>query len=399
MVDRVFKEDFFERVIDVQWDEEKEVYWVAGDAQGATDSYGSAFYTSDDGMHWETHEVGFGGENYGKLWGHTSGLWMRERFDIDKEPIWILGGEGITADGTMRKSGIQISRDGLTFEPARFFDYRHFVAQFLVYPGGPTGYDLSLESVNFGHADTFHSVDGLSWTPQQYHADNPFSALQVSTPPLVTPTIQRIVPARTIPNDVPLDVPVIHAMEGAAPLPIAQMLAALAATATPTATPTKPVKKNYIYQLSNRTGATGRLRKGKYAGKSINMYGGTPHGFHGPGTGGADYFDPNCKMYDGKTGKLLGTSNCGIKYCHSMAYGYYVFVVAGGNQAGYSQLSYTEDGKNWNVQTFGKAQSMWSLVVGPRPNEPRKPPPGPPTDEEKPDVPPAPTGPTGPTGR
>jgi hypothetical protein len=392
MPDRVFREDFFERVVDVKWQEEKKCYFMAGDSQGATYSYGSHYYTSDDGMHWDTHQGGNG--RAGNLYGFTSGMWMRTNFDPEGAPLWILGGEGVTADYSSRMSGLQISFDGLSLGEPRWFDNHsypgHFVGQFFAdNVDGQGGGTARLESTSFSHADTFTSKDGISWSPDHYHSTASLRTARIDPkirpPELLLPDLKRIIPAYEIPDD--YEVTTSHAIEMAAtPHPDSAIpYLARAAGITPFAA-AKIIKQNDLYQLSNRTAATGTLRKGKYAGKVVTIRGGKSHGFHGPGTPASDYFESSCSLVDAKTGKTLGKADNGVHFGHSMAYGYYVFVCGGGDQAGNSLLSHTEDGLHWHTQMVGSpSHSIWSLCVGPRSDIPRRKPVEP--DDNPPPIP------------
>jgi hypothetical protein len=393
----MFREDFFQRIVDVRWAEEKKVYWMAGDLQSATGSYGSYYYVSDDGIHWSGFQGGNG--RFGNLYGFASGLWMRTGFKPEGAPLWILGGEGVTPDGSKRKSGIQISTNAMSLGEARFFDngtfLGHFVGQFFADDvDGQGGGTARLESTNWDHADTFTSSDGVSWSPQQAHADRASrgiidpkadAAAIMARNLLMNPTSADHL---NIPDlNWPLSVPVLGA-----PLRLRSLRAEIG---TRLVTP-ESLQANDLYQLSNRRSATGTLRKGKHAGKRVTITGGTPHDFHGPGTAAYTYFSPNCTMTDTATGKSLGKSNCQVRHGHSIAYGYYVFVVAG-DDGGMSCLSYTEDGKNWHKQAFNKGHQMWSLVVGPRSDLPRPQPtapsfvpPAPSTDPPEPVDPPEP---------
>jgi len=381
-----FYEDFFERIVDIKWQREKKVFWMAGDTQGPIQNYLSNYYTSNDGIHWSTHPGGRSAA-YGSLWGFTCGLWMREGFSQQGRPLWILAGEGITPDGKYRKSGLQISYDGLSFpDTARFFDNGfHFAAQMFV-DGDPPN-QARLESSSFDHADTFTSSNGISWSPDQYHPDRIGGLVeQAAAPSLLRPT------ARTIPPPLPpglerLPVSLSHP-EDTSTLDISM----LRTVAMPRASDTLDlIKRNDIYQLSNRSSATGTLRKGKFSGRVVTIRGGQGHDFHGPGTPGVTYFDPDCTMSDARTGEFLSASDCGITHCHSIAYGYYVFCIAGDDGGGgpgvyaRSIIAHTTDGITWHRHTLGTpAHGMWSLVVGPRP------------EETTPDHQDPPTGPTGP---
>jgi hypothetical protein len=376
-----FKEDFFERIVNVAWQEEKKVYWMAGDSQGAVYSYGSQYYTSDDGMHWVEHQGGNG--KPGSLYGFTSGLWMRSSFDPNGAPLWILGGEGVTAGYGARMSGISISHDGQSFSSTQWFDEgSFFVSQFFC-----DGVDLRgsgtarLESATFGWANTFTSEDGEKWERQGSSngrsARKPIgqSAGKPIDPKIAPPNLLILPPERrpdasvnfVVPDD--FEITASHSIDATAIPVMPRSYASTRTIAAPRAAEnTKPIKQNDIYQLSNRGKATGLLRKGPLSGKTVTIEHNRSHGFHGPGTPGVDYFDPDCTISDAKTGKPYGTSKCGIQFCHSLAYGYYTFVVVGGNKQGRSLISYTENGLKWHTQTIGNpSQSMWSLVVGPRP--------------------------------
>jgi hypothetical protein len=381
MVAKAFKEDFFERITNVKWTDEKRVNWICGDAQQATQSYGSKWFTSSDGKSWSENEGGGGGN--GILYGFTSGLWMRQGFNPDAGGLWILGGEGATPDGMHRKAGIQISTDGVSLGETIYYDEDHFVGQFHV-SGELNNGTATREDIYYDHADIWTSTDGTSWSGGPYHPDWNRSAkiIEPSGPTLMMPS-KNIIPAEfALPDDIEIRgaIPIAGAQAMNRTQVLNSMRAGLRLAASPRAgNPLDERIEKYklwdIYQLSNRQAATGTLREGKAAGKVVTIRGGTPVGWHGPGTAAYSYFKSSCTMSDAKTGKGLGKSDCGIQYGHSMAYGYYTFVCVGGDAAGNSLASHTEDGENWSVQVLNPVtpnhggHSMWSLVVGPQPGE------------------------------
>lgn len=346
--------------MDVQWIEEKKCYFMAGDSQSATYNYNSQYYTSDDGMHWSANSSG----GSGNLYGFTCGLWMRESFKPDGKPIWILGGEGVDTD--RRAAGIMTSRDGQGSSAIQFFNDGQsglgwYASQFFV-DIGSSGFQARLETATFADFHTYTSKDGLSWGGGSRRREaNTDDSKMIPVNLLGLPPVRAVTPALELPPD--FEVTTSHSIDGGQP-PNLQALR----SATPFTTSSKVKSSNDLYQLSNRNSASGTLRIGPYAGKRVTIKGGKPHGFHGPGTPGSDFFEPGCTVFGPKGGKL-GGSNCGLTFVHSLAYGYYVFVAAGGvgKTNGRSALSHTVDGIHWNVQDMGnQAHTMWSLVVGPR---------------------------------
>jgi hypothetical protein len=356
----LFKEDFFERVTDVNWQSEKKCFFMVGDTSqiGLLSVPEGFLYTSDDGKEWSS------GKHYhtpGGLYGFTSGLWMRKNFDPDDEPLWILGGQGLQSDVGQVMSGLTISHDGKSFGETRFFDERHYTSQMFVdFQGVGKINQARLESAAFNHADTFTSKSGETWRPERAHAPSGFAAFTAPEQPVrsfadvpeedfhaqVKPPSIEIGPAMAVPGMTRRIIP---------------------ATAVPFAADEKKIPIRDIYQLSNRKKAIGPVRKGKYSGRTLSINFPNAHGNHGPGTPGYDYHDPDGVITDANTDKKLGSCNTHITYGSSVAYGYYVFVACGADAGGSPCISYSEDGIEWKNQVVGpKGTRCWSLVVGAR---------------------------------
>lgn len=186
-----FYEDFFERVINVKWETEPEVFWMAGSGNLAFvngQTYGDQhawLFTSDDGKSWAGQDIGIhsymdygpGSNQNGKPWGFATivgGCWMREGLKAGGTPVWVLGG----GDGKFRPgSAVFSSRDGKFPDNAQYFDHLHVVDGpfFIDTPGaedGSGGGSVGLRSkstLNGFDMDTFTSSDGTHWTPSNYH--------------------------------------------------------------------------------------------------------------------------------------------------------------------------------------------------------------------------------------
>jgi hypothetical protein len=358
--DVLFKEDFFERVHDIQWTSEKKCYFMAGDSDAVKSLFSVSFsgqlYTSDDGIHWTASPLT---SAIGTMNALDSGIWMRTNFDPKGDPLWILGGQAMKTTIQSPFSAHAISKDGRGLGSVRFFDERHFTGLYFadLNPGGSGG-TARLESLSFDHADTFKSTSGLTWTPDHAHEPSAGGSALIRRPAVVAP------------DEVLFRAPMTTTQPFAFPHPAALRLAQQADLApTPFADTQKPIPIRDIYQLSNRSEATGPLREGRYAGRNVKIKCGKPHNFHGPGSGSFTYGDPEMTLSDAKTGKKLGVANSGLSKTTSIAYGYYVFVVMGaiGNATG---ISYTENGLDWKVVMTGKPGSFgYCLVVGARPEE------------------------------
>jgi hypothetical protein len=369
----LFKEDFFERVTDVNWQSEKKCFFMVGDISqvGLFSVPDNGFlYTSDDGMVWSA------GKRYhtpGGLYGFTSGLWMRKSFEPDGEPLWILGGQGLTNDQTDVMSGLAISHEGKAFVETRFFDERHFTSQFFVDFQGvnESSNQARLESASFDHADTFTSKSGETWTPERYHAPSSFAARSLAVASAVesfaAPAVIDVDPDEFHAQVKLPDVEVGPAMAVPALARPAMSRMLATAAAAPLAADPKKIPIRDLYQLSNRNKANGPVRKGRYSGRTLIISFPNAHGNHGPGTPGYDYHDPDGVISDANTGKKLGSCNSKIKFGSSVAYGYYVFVACGADDSGSPCISYSEDGIEWKNQVVGpKGTRCWSLVVGAR---------------------------------
>jgi hypothetical protein len=190
-----FYEDFFERVIDVKWETEPEVFWMAGtgvlsyiNGAAATGDGRAWLFTSEDGKSWEGQDIGIntyvdpgeGSNNMNLPRGFgsiVSGGWIREGLKAGATPVWVLVG----SDGKFQPGSAALaSLDGKFPARLQYFDDRHVAENFVVTqepdPDGSGGGEVGINSkstISNFDTDAFRSSDGQVWTPGNYHPRAP----------------------------------------------------------------------------------------------------------------------------------------------------------------------------------------------------------------------------------
>src|SRR4051812_11037730 len=165
----LFKEDFFERVVDIAWESEPKVFWMAGtgsplivNSQVAGGNR-AAVLTSDDGISWSVKEIGIhsgvGKWGFGALY---AGVWMRSSLEKGGDPSWVMvGSDGRQVSG----SGAATSSNGSSIDSVTYFDDRHSGSEVGIntMPGVSSGGDIyAVSGFNFPdwHEDRFTSTNG-----------------------------------------------------------------------------------------------------------------------------------------------------------------------------------------------------------------------------------------------
>jgi hypothetical protein len=129
--------------------------------------------------------------------------------------------------------------------------------------------------------------------------------------------------------------------------------------ASAAAAATQPTTKNKrIYQLGRQDSAFGKVREGLYKGRRLTLKVNRIDQFH---------FNSTIQIFDQKTAKYLGTSDSGIPFGCSIAYGHYVFVITGGAKDATSDgvIAWSDDGFEWHKYEPGDT-TIGGLAVGPR---------------------------------
>jgi hypothetical protein len=360
---RQFKEDFFERIVNVQWEAEPEVYWMTGTGaplivNGMVIGDQHAWvYTSDDGMHWDGKDLfQSGGAGFGALYG---GCWMRVGLNPKSPPVWVMVG---SSSKMISMSAAGYSTDGKNFGGRTVFDERHS-GELVKFEGDQISFESQFNFPDW-HVDNFYSSDGQSWHPDHYHPLDSFAAqampptmtgfADIATPP---PSVSRVTrvqasdPAgftrRWVSRTSSLLVPEDNSPE-------------LLATDPSSGVQTK---SDQIVFIGERIKAVGRVKKGKHVGKLLAIEI-SPYHAWSPDDGAHGY--STVRISDAKTKKSLGKANIGIKRSTTIGYGHYVFVVGGGDGKGSTMVSYTEDGIHWHPQTLGAHYQINPVLAGPR---------------------------------
>ena len=369
-----FKEDFFERVIDVKWETEPEVFWMIGaGAPGfvngsiSGDTHGW-IWRSSDGKRWygtDLHRSGHAG--IGCFFG---ACWMRQGLAIGAKPIWVLAG-GTSAN---QPAGCIIhSTDGESVDIGDKvnFDRLHAFQYILQDIGGVVAYNMNTFGL-FLHFDGYFSANGQTWTPTSYHNDIPpttFAAMAMTT--AMESPVQPM--ARAAPVAMPFEHPIAipFMTEPDQPATSKAMLlppqaATMAAEITPFASvpSSKGSRADKILFKGSNIFATGKVKKGPHRGKTLTI---RIQPYHYPQGGGA-HGDNTVIVFDSKTGQNLGTFDTRIKRSISIGYGHYVFVVTGSSGATRSTIAWSEDGIKWRRVELGPHYQINAIAVGPRPS-------------------------------
>jgi hypothetical protein len=386
-----FNEDFFERVVNVKWEAEPDVYWMAATGYckivNGFAAQSSMLFTSDDGLHWT------GPTELRKDWPAQgmgavfTGCWMRQELKQGNTPVWVLAG----ANSTTGSIGAVVSSlDGKTVGEPVLLDLRHaaekvgkttkMIESVEVINGVPQKVTVEVPCIRirsrftipgyYDHSDAFTSTDGVQWEPDHYHFfDDSGNLPGIGVGPALANAGAGAVPMQSPSGTIIKYISIFlvqiapspHLVSPAAGLP-ALMMSELAKQ--------KADKKTF---KSSGISAVGKLRKGQFADKVVKM---TLDPWHTL-PGGGDHGDSTIAMIDNKTQKSLGTTDCGVTRTITIGYGHYVFVVGGSSdpeldgpegRAQRSTLAYTEDGENWNVIEFGDHFQITTIVVGPRPD-------------------------------
>jgi hypothetical protein len=348
----LFKEDFFERVLDVQWESEPTVYWMAAtgfpyivNSMVAGDNRAWIF-TSEDGIHWTGQDMSFKpGE-----WGFSAfygGGWMRENLQAGDlptkqpgKPVWVLVG----SDGRiMSGSASAASTDGKSISRRNYHDDRHHGDKFAVHkpprpptldnPQGSPGEVKFNSMFNFPdwHTDTFTSSNGQTWNPAKYHSGS-----------------RLLVP---------------RSLSAAAASEISPLIETEQAEA---------VGAKKTFNQGNSLTATGRVKKGPYAGRTVKLTLSNYNYEFGYGPGTIDIVEKT-RLGD----KPLDTVNCNVARSITIAYGHYIFCVGGSSRSvpapggsdyllQMSTIAYTDNLVDWKAIDLGLHSQVNVLAVGPR---------------------------------
>jgi len=350
--DVLFKEDFFQRVVDVNWETEPKVYWVAGTGcvnitNGIpTDNRGFAC-TSEDGKHWKgTDLYRPNGQGIGPLYG---GCWLREGLQEGNHPVWMMmGGTSRTQCGSCAcytDTGTDFPVDNKTV-----FDERHACEGAVI----DAGNQIFIQSqFNFPdwHSDTFRSPNGREWQPKNYHGSTSTAVrtAEIESGFGISPAARFV----TGPDS--------------RLVPVQRQLLVPAPMAAPGSGGDKQGDK-IIFRDGLRNVAAGKVKKGKFKGQTISVEIKPYHYF----PEGGDHGDATVEV------KVVGDNtvepqivNTGVTRSIAIGYGYYVFVVGGGSGTGSATttLAWSEDGLQWKKVTMGQHNQVNPICVGPRPKK------------------------------
>jgi hypothetical protein len=362
----LFREDFFERVIDVNWESEPKVYWVAGTGHPNIvngmpgDNHGYAL-TSEDGKHWKGIDLfKTNGQGIGPLY---TGCWLREGLQEGNHPVWMMAGG---TSETVCSSCACYTDTGTDFNIANrtVFDERHACdstdsASNLIFVGSHFTFP------DF-HKDFFRSPNGRQWQPKSYHGgeggggengggEEAFAALSAAPNSSFSP-VAHFVSADPADPKSPL-IPVRRSL--LMPTPLA-------------AEGSGGDKKadQIVFQGSTHI-ASGKVKKGPFSGKKISV---EIKPYHSPPEGGA-HGDATVEVKvvgDDKTEPK--TINTGVARSIAVGYGYYTFVVGGSsgsvpNRGQRTTLAWSEDGVQWKKVEMGLHSQVNPICVGPRPKK------------------------------
>jgi hypothetical protein len=326
----LFKEDFFERVVDVNWESEPKVYWVCGTGAPLIvngmimgDNHGWAF-TSGDGKHWSgTDLFKHDGQGIGALY---TGCWLREGLEEGNAPVWMMaGGTSKTVCASCASyttTGTDYSADDRTV-----FDDRH-ACDFTIFGGGSSITVISQFDFPDWHTDRFNSSNGRTWSPKKYHGDDAdgFAAAATGVAPIFgySPVAHFVSADPADPKSllVPINRPLLTPM--------------------PTAGGSGGSKKadKMIFNPSTHY-AAGKVKKGPFKGKTISV---EIKPYHNPPGGGA-HGDSTVEVtvIGGDEQEEPQTASTGITRTIAIGYGYYTFVIGGSSGGGSSTVAWEED--------------------------------------------------------
>lgn len=112
--------------------------------------------------------------------------------------------------------------------------------------------------------------------------------------------------------------------------------------------------------------STGRVRRGPFAGRLLQVTIHPWHPLNETPTSGSAHGDSTLTIVDAETGEELGTTDCGIGRTECLGYGFYTWCVGGGAGAATSLISHTEDLISWRVINLGEHGSVNAFAVGPK---------------------------------
>lgn len=386
-----FKEDFFERVVDVKWESEPEVHWMIGSGAALIVNampYGDTMawmWTSDNGKKWKGQNLGIRPvqKGFGVLY---CGCWMRDGLREGAPPVWVMGGGTSRLQAT---SAMGSSTDAKTFGNMVSMDERHVCEQIGPSNGGIYMYGFATMA---WHYDYFSSSDGITWSPDNYHGgDTSGSGRSAETVSIeeaedialgyaratnlneLTPVVPRssLVKILTSGPVQKLEVPptrrLLMPREAVTPMNSPGLFA--------TGAESKGDK-----MVFNECGvfASGKVRTGPFKGKRIGVAI-TPYHYY---PGGGDHGDSTVAVYDMKSGQQQrsnsedGLYDTGIKRSIAVGYGHYTFVVTGSSGGAGRQntlantkstIAWSTTGVTWKKVELGIHDQINVIAVGPRP--------------------------------
>jgi len=379
-----FDEDFFERVVNVKWETEAKVLWMAGTGHpnivnglNGGNPIIRYVYDSENGHNWDKtdygiHEGGLGKPGIGAIYG---GAWMREGLQPGEPPVWVMtGGDGRLQMGSCTVS----SKDGVFLHKEVNWDDVHVgtgigIARNPTPPtpenpkGGPGSVfaaSMSTTTLPYTHFDYFISSDGQSWSPDNYHGGIHLQGLSTADAAATEIYGPSGSPVVSITTPEPERIREIMAQALYLPVPAA-LQAPHPALIQPRSSSPSQQEANIVFVNSGYF-AAGKVRKGKLAGKRVFVQI-DPYDFRAPSHGG-----PTLTVYDADKGGVLTKVNCGIQRTICVGYGYYTFCVGGssgvvvGNNGGQkSTISYSDDLLSWHKIELGLHDQVNCFAVGP----------------------------------
>ena len=368
-----FQEDFFERIVNVNWETEPKTLWMAiGGNPFYVNGINQSLYltqnvwSSPDGQHWTPFDQGLHSTNAPNIRAVGPvfvGYYMREDLLSGNPPVWVFGG----ADALFGQSGSAAfsSTDGVYIHTAQNFDFYATMGSggILQNPGPPTAFaprgtpgsvyltEIPTLGRNYG---TFKSSDGQKWVPPNYYGGvppNPFAAMateihsEPGTIPVFITTPEAEVERTMAAMLSTLADPVPEHMTAPMPSPLSSVPGSADST----------VFVNSTYYAFGKV-KKGSLKNAKLIQAVIDPW--TPYnGAHG---------GPTLSII--ADGKSIGKTNCGITRTECVGYGYYNWCVGGQdivNRQGYSVIAYSADLIHWKKVLRLPGNQINVLVVGP----------------------------------
>jgi len=363
-----FKEDFFERVVNVKWETEPKRLWMAAAGNplfvnGIYNAWNAFTYiwSSDNGHDWEATDYGLhsgAAPNRYAVGPIFGGGWLRKNLDPKQDPVWFfVGGDGRFQPGAMSVNSL----DGVYLHPPETNWDDHAIGVAV----GPTAngvYALMQRTLPLDpRLYPFTSSDGIGWEPPNYFGGvSPLSGGASTMESLLPAGTEITGPHGSIVAFITTPEPerTLQIMQKAAHDPLPAQFA-VPAPEPFSSSPSKPI----VFVQGTSIQATGKVQKGVL--KNIKSLTAIidPYNFNAPAHGG-----PVLSIYDtsdpSKVRKLT-VSNCGISRTITISYGYYTWLVGGADSRDHSIIAYSQDLLKWRRIDLGPNHQVNCIIAGP----------------------------------